>query len=215
MKKSIIFLLGSIFATVAFTGCSVEDNGIPESTPASDVKVVASGFMKIEKTGTTGEDVDEPGGVTVTQMTEEEVKAEQKKLMADDSGSSGVYWYAWTTITYRCMTADGSQKDLSELLVWPCTYFNWEPDQLVIGCHSTITSNAECPTNFSNLPNAGEINMLALFANAFSQEALVIVPATKVTVLLPAIPILTATVNSLPSRWWKESRPDSPILRRI
>ena len=52
--------------------------------------------------------------------------------MADDSESSAVYWYAWTTITYRCMTADGSQKDLSELLVWPCTYFNWSPDQLVI-----------------------------------------------------------------------------------
>ena len=176
IKKSVMYLFGSIFAT-AFTGCSVDDNSLPESTPVSDVKVMASGFMKVEKTGTAGEDADESGEVKVTQMTEEEVKAEQRThLMGDDSGSSAFYCYAWTTITYRCMTADGSQKDLSELLVWPCTYFNWEPDQLVIGCHSTITSNAECPSNFSNLPNAGEINMLALFANAFSQEALVIVP---------------------------------------
>ena len=34
--------------------------------------------------------------------------------MSDDHESSAVYWYAWTTITYRCMTADGSQKDLSD-----------------------------------------------------------------------------------------------------
>ena len=176
MKKSVMFLIGSIFATVAFTSCSEEDNSVPvikNPTPASDVKVMASGYMKVEKTATAANNADEPGDVKVTQLTEEEIKAEQK---ANDSGSSGVYWYAWTTITYRCMTADGSQKDLSELLVWPYTGFNWSPDQLVIGCHSTITSNAECPSNFTNLPSAGEINMLALFANAFSQEALVIVP---------------------------------------
>ena len=176
MKKSVMFLIGSIFATVAFTSCSEEDNSIPviqNPTPASNVKVMASGYMKVEKTATAANNADEPGDVKVTQLTEEEIKAEQK---ANDSGSSGVYWYAWTTITYSCMTADGSQKDLSELLVWPYTGFNWSPDQLVIGCHSTITSNAECPSNFTNLPSAGEINMLALFANAFSQEALVIVP---------------------------------------
>ena len=40
----------------------------------------------------------------------------------------------------------------------------------------TITSNAQCPSNFSNLPHAGEINMLALFAHAASQQALVIIP---------------------------------------
>jgi hypothetical protein len=47
---------------------------------------------------------------------------------------------------------------------------------LVIGCHSTITSDAQRPTNFSHLSSFGEINMLALFTSVLSQKALVIVP---------------------------------------
>jgi hypothetical protein len=44
------------------------------------------------------------------------------------------------------------------------------PSQLIIGCHSTITSDDQRPTNFSNLENLGEINMLALFSSILSQE---------------------------------------------
>ena len=89
----------------------------------------------------------------------------------DDGSTFGVY--KWVTLLYRCKTADGSEKDLSELVVWP---YCFTPCQLVIGCHSTITSDEQRPTNFSNMSSAGEINMLALFASALSQNALVIVP---------------------------------------
>ena len=74
MKKSVMFLIGSIFATVAFTSCSEEDNSVPviqNPTPASDVKVMASGYMKVEKTATAANNADEPGDVKVTQLTEE------------------------------------------------------------------------------------------------------------------------------------------------
>ena len=86
--------------------------------------------------------------------------------------------YRWVTLLYRCKTADGSQKDLSELVVWPYYGFfgDGTPNQLVVGCHSTITSDAQRPTNFANMSSASEVNMLALFANVFSQKALVIVP---------------------------------------
>lgn len=102
-------------------------------------------------------------------------------MLQSDGGKSSFYMYQWVTLNYRCNTADGSQQDLSELVVWP--YRNYgvcettpAAEQLVIGCHSTITSNAQCPSNFSNLSSLGEINMLALFANAWSQNALVVVP---------------------------------------
>ena len=80
---------------------------------------------------------------------------------------------------YTCKTADGTEKELSELIVWP--YFgsligDGTPSQLVVGCHSTITSDEQRPTNFSNMSSAGEINMLALFSSVLSQKALVIVP---------------------------------------
>ena len=64
---------------------------------------------------------------------------------------------------------------LAKTLTITSSYFS-TPSQLVIGCHSTITSDAQRPTNFSNMSNLSEVNMLALFASALSQNALVIVP---------------------------------------
>ena len=185
MKNSVLFLLGSIFVTASFTACRAEDDYIgkaPEHpqtaniVKAHDARVIASGYMtaRFDKRAFTRGNFS-ANDITINQLSESEAKA-LRESQAGEGGSSMTYMYAWTTLTYRCKTADGSEKDLSELLVWPYTGFNWSPNQLVIGCHSTITSNAQCPTNFINLPSAGEINMLALFAHAFSQQALVIIP---------------------------------------
>ena len=116
-----------------------------------------------------------PEDIKVTQLTEQQAQAfDQNK--DGKGGTSYFYMYKWATLRYKSNTANGTIQDLSELIVWPYCCGDKTPDQLIIGCHSTITSNAQRPTNFSEHSNASEMNMLALFAHAWSQNALVIVP---------------------------------------
>lgn len=190
IKKSVFIIISSIFAAVSFTACTADDE-IAEQTPTftnnnkeypvSDVKVTASGIMKVEanKKNLTRGNVGEfnPEDIKISQVSE----SEAKMMLQNGDGKSTGQMYQWVTLNYRCITADGTQKDLSELVVFPylnLVVYETNPtaNQLVIGCHSTITSNAQCPSNFSNLPTLGEINMLALFANVLSQKALVVVP---------------------------------------
>ena len=181
MKKSALFVIGSIFAAVSFTACTANDDNVvasptlPDSDfPVSGARATASGFVRIEANHQVDGEF-KPEHLKITPVSEKEAKGFRDNK-TNDSGSSSVSMYAWTTLNYLCKTSDGSEKELSELIVWPYFGGNWSPDQLVIGCHSTITSDAQRPTNFSELPTLGEINMLALFAHAFSQEALVIMP---------------------------------------
>ena len=189
IKNSTLFVIISIFVAIGFTACAVDDDFVAPSKvapsksseyPIENVNVVNSGIVKMEvkagaRTRGNGGQLN-PEDFTLTNISENEAKALQQNLANDAGGSSDISMYAWVTLNYLCNTADGTQKNLSELIVWPYFYGNWCPDQLVVGCHSTITSDEQRPTNFSNLSSLGEINMLALFANTFSQEALVIVP---------------------------------------
>ena len=188
IKKSVIFILSSIFAAVSFTACTADDDIVEQTptfnntieNPTSDFKVTASGIVRVETNksyarGNNGEL--KPEDINIKQVS----ASEAEMMLQDAGGSSTFYMYQWVTLNYRCNTADGSQKELSELVVWPYRNYgfvetNPAAEQLVIGCHSTITSNDQCPSNFSNLSSLGEINMLALFANAWSQNALVVVP---------------------------------------
>ena len=189
MKKSVIFVISSIFAAVSFTACTADDNIVEQTPtftnnniekPVSDAKVTASGIVRVEtkKNFTRGNAGElNPEDIIIRQVSE----SEAKMMLQDGGGKSTFYMYQWVTLNYRCNTADGTQKDLSELVVWPYRNYgfvetNPAAEQLVIGCHSTITSNAQCPSNFSNMSSLGEINMLALFAHAWSQNALVVVP---------------------------------------
>ena len=186
IKTSALMILGSILVAFSFTACTddLDPTGqIPSPNncyPLSDVHVMASGYVKTlknKKTGTFGEGNEfKPEDFVIIPVSEEEAKAFDDGDTGE-GGSSIIEMYRWTTLTYRCKTADGSQKDLSELVVWP---YRWgkdcTPSQLIIGCHSTITSDEQRPTNFTNMSFASEINMLALFANVLSQNALVIVP---------------------------------------
>ncbi len=187
IKSTTLLILSSILLAISFAACSA-DNDIPEKVlqpsnsayPLSDVHVMEKGYFKAEmKPGaiTRGEGSElKPEDFNYTPLSEAEAKNLAERQLTDD-GKSDFYLYAWTTLNYRCKTADGSQKDLSELIVWPYSrLITWSPSQLVVGCHSTITSDEQRPTNFTNLPNAGEINMLALFSSVASQNALVIVP---------------------------------------
>ena len=179
IKKSVIFLISSIFAAVSFTACTADDNIVEQAPtfinnnseyPVSDFKVTASGIVSVEanKSFARGNDGEpNPADFNIKEISE----SEANMMLQSGDGKSSFYMYQWVTLNYRCNTADGTQKDLSELVVWPyrnyvVTESNPAAEQLVIGCHSTITSNAQCPSNFSNLSSLGEINMLALFAHA-------------------------------------------------
>jgi len=96
----------------------------------------------------------------------------------DGSGGTGYAQCAkWVTIRYKSTSVDGSTKYLSELIVWPYNRIrkNPNPKHLVIGCHCTITSNAERPTNFSELGFRTDISMLALLFAA-KRDCLVVIP---------------------------------------
>ena len=182
IKKSMLFIIGSIFAAVSFTACTANEDNIVQTSvlpdsdyPVSNVRVMASGYMKTEVNHLAQAHDSEPRleDYRFQQLSEEE--ANSMLLKGEGTEGTGII-YRWITLNYRCITADGTEKELSELVVWPHRFIDISPDQLVIGCHSTITSDAQCPSNFSNLPTLGEINMLALFSSSLSQNALVIVP---------------------------------------
>ena len=190
IKKSVVWVLSSIIVAVSFSACSNDLDTIEQAPSAnvevnnnsiSNVRVVASGYVRTQvnaKTFSRGEGNDlKPEDISIIPVSESQAKAFTTGEAGKD-GKSAASMYRWVTLLYRCKTADGSQKDLSELVVWPYYGFfgDGTPNQLVVGCHSTITSDAQRPTNFANMSSASEVNMLALFANVFSQKALVIVP---------------------------------------
>ena len=190
IKSSVLLLLSSVFAVIVLSACSNDDLPVnPSSDPdpsnipnaVSDVRVLESGYVstKLNVKATSPDNLVEfqREDFVITPLTEEEVKT--RALQTGEAGEDGSVFgiYNWATLLYRCTTADGTERELSELVVWPFSLIGHAtPSQLVIGCHSTITSDAERPTNFSNLTSFGEINMLALFTSVLSQKALVIVP---------------------------------------
>ena len=187
IKSSVLLVLNSIFVLIGFSACSNNDIEVTPTpdpinpNPVSDVRVMESGFVhtQVSMRATNPDNMVEfqPEDFVITPLTEEEAK--KKALETGESGEDGRTFgvYKWVTLLYSCKTADGTEKELSELIVWPYSLVGEAtPSHLVIGCHSTITSDAQRPTNFSNLSSLGEINMLALFTSALSQKALVIVP---------------------------------------
>ena len=188
IKSSVLLLLSSVFVVIVLSACSNDDLPVnpssdPSNTPnaVSSVRVLESGYVstKLNVKATSPDNLVEfqREDFVITPLTEEEVKT--RALQTGEAGEDGSVFgiYNWATLLYRCTTADGTERELSELVVWPFSLIGHAtPSQLVIGCHSTITSDAERPTNFSNLTSFGEINMLALFTSVLSQKALVIVP---------------------------------------
>ena len=97
----------------------------------------------------------------------------------DGEGGTGYAQNAkWVTIRYKSTSVDGSTKDFSELIVYPYNRIlkNPNPENLIIGCHCTITSNAERPSNFSKLSFKTDVSMLALKFAASDRNCLVVIP---------------------------------------
>ncbi len=110
--------------------------------------------------------------------------------IADSLGRNGdphdgdIIGFAWHKITY--WSKDEKEKDiqLSALVVYPWGLFHDpQPDNLVIGCHVTITDDEECPSNYGNYSASlwtGEfgydVGQMVCFASPLKTEALVIMP---------------------------------------
>ena len=205
IKSSVLLVLSSIFVVIVLSACSNDDLAVnPSSAPSNPnsvpgVNVLSSGYVSTQvklRANTPGSQVEfQPEDFVITPLTEEEAKT--RALQTGESGDDGSVFcvYRWVTLLYRCKTADGTEKDLSELIVWPYTLGKPTPSQLVIGCHSTITSDEQRPTNFSNLSSLGEINMLALFTSALSKKPWSSCPTMRVTAPRWPVPILTSPAN--------------------
>lgn len=94
-----------------------------------------------------------------------------------EGGKNRIMWFQYCTLRYTAKGVSGKNEELSELVVWP--YGNvWDPqpNHVIAGCHCTILSNPERPSDFDDSDVMTDLFMLASFAHSFSQEALVVIP---------------------------------------
>lgn len=80
----------------------------------------------------------------------------------------------WATILYTGMGADGTLKELSEVVCYPDLSGENTAEHLAIGCHITITSNAECPSNYKNISAMSDVKASATMLT--STRKLVVFP---------------------------------------
>ncbi|MGM9728110.1 MAG: hypothetical protein ACI3YJ_11035 [Prevotella sp.] len=98
------------------------------------------------------------------------------------TGKNRLLGYKYVTIRYPSVDATGQRIMLSELVIFPYNSIlpNPNPDNLVIGCHVTITSNKERPSNYNENSFSTDVGMLACHASSESasveKEALVVIP---------------------------------------
>lgn len=182
MKQNIIILMAGLLALAV----SCEKTPVPEPVDdglydLSQVSVVASGTIALEDfyskllrdAGSTNDDYDQSLYDYYSGLLQQ---AQSPQTKADDGGS-GAMAYGWTTLRYTTLSATGEEIESSELLVWPYNSLKEQkPRNVVIGCHLTILSDEERPSNFSSLSFGSDVNMLACFANPMNYGALVIVP---------------------------------------
>ena len=97
-------------------------------------------------------------------------------------GKNRLLGYQYATIRYRSIDQYGNPIVLSTLVVWPYNniFSNPNPNNVIIGCHVTIGSNAERPTNYSKNSIMSDVGMLACCAKSngigSDYENLVIIP---------------------------------------
>ena len=102
---------------------------------------------------------------------------------ADGKSSKNILLgYKYTTIRYKSIDHNGNPVMLSTLVVWPYNviFANPDPNNVIIGCHVTIGSNAERPSNYGKNSVMSDVGMLACCAKSnavgSAYENLVIIP---------------------------------------
>ena len=155
-----------------------------------NVKVVESGDFTIseivEDILVDHEDMDTDDDFIYTEWGKEQlnnIQAQEKATTRSGEGLDGESGESkmgmrYVTIRYKTTGADGKETELSELIAYDKDAggkdFTKNPKNLIIGCHCTITSNAERPTNFKKLDFGTDVNMLTLLGS--SVKGLVVIP---------------------------------------
>ena len=99
-----------------------------------------------------------------------------------DKGKNRLLGYSYASIRYKSIDHTGKDVMLSTLVVWPYNNILSDPEanNIIIGCHVTITSNAERPSNYSKQDITTDVGMLACAAKSnhikSGYENLVIIP---------------------------------------
>ena len=120
--------------------------GIDKSRPvnAADVKITAVNDAYFTEEGIVVVSPDEDPGPA---LTSRRVSGMQSEGTASLTGAK-LYSY-----TYPSVDADGNEVTLSSLMAVPTRMLiensMAKPNNLIIGCHVTITSNYECPTEYN------------------------------------------------------------------
>ena len=98
------------------------------------------------------------------------VSATRTRGYEDEEGWNDASGVKYATIRYKTIGADGSEKELSELIVYPekadVDEAKRHLKKVVIGCHCTITSDAKRPTNFKNLKATTDVGVLSIIGSA-------------------------------------------------
>ncbi len=95
--------------------------------------------------------------------------ARRKAIAGSDFYEKDSNWYLdlwWFNYLYPSINADGEEITLSSMACMPdedCDYVN----NIIVGCHVTITSNKECPTSYSKEGSfRSDVSMLMNYAGS-------------------------------------------------
>ena len=139
----------------------------------------------------TENNADDPDFLDLIQEELDEAKKYQQECIEQSGANSSgdgpdgknrALGYQYTTIRYESIGYDGRSVTLSALVVWPFNNLIADPDanNVIIGCHCTIGSNAERPTNYGNGSVMTDVGMMACCAKTYgagaAYENLVIIP---------------------------------------
>lgn len=111
----------------------------------------------------------------------EEVDEIEKQMKEDagetENGVNTMLSYEYVVLEYMTFSPNGDGILCSELVVWPWgALWNPRPDNVVIGCHCTITDDFSRPSNYENQGITSDVAMLAMMTHVKGDYNLVIIP---------------------------------------
>ena len=178
IKKIFLLTIALLWALAQGALAQGELGNLPKTVSAADVKVTAVNDAYF---------TDEGFIVVSPDEDLETALARSRASGLEDAGSGKLVGAKLYSYTYPSVDADGNEVTLSSLMAVPSKIFvggvNTQPTNVVIGCHVTITSNFECPTEYNESGGWGswktDVGMLIDYTrnDAFRQPCcLVILP---------------------------------------
>lgn len=144
MRKKLILMTIALACATAQGAWAQQDGSPLRPVSAADVKVTAINDAYFTDEGIVVVSPDEDPGPALARR--------RVSGMNEEGGASltGAKLYSYT---YPSVDADGNEVTLSSLMAVPTKMLidnvDAKPNNLIIGCHVTITSNYECPTEYN------------------------------------------------------------------